>query len=29
MAILKAKLGKIKQDKKAKIPGSTEEDQQT
>jgi hypothetical protein len=28
MAILKAKLDRIKQDKKAKIPGSAEEDQQ-
>jgi hypothetical protein len=28
MATLKAKLDKIKQDKKAKIPGSAEEDQQ-
>ena len=28
MATLKAKLDRIKQDKKAKIPGSAEEDQQ-
>jgi hypothetical protein len=28
MATLKAKLDRIKQDKKAKIPESTEEDQQ-